>query len=123
MVKKNLIFFWGYRTHVIVSKEGIPLVEITLPNTKTGAKVAEKLIKKLIRVYRFKKNILFIADAGYDEKYLYELIVGQLKCQAFIPINPRNTKPEKSLGSKGLPVCEANFEMKSNGICKDEKRE
>ena len=25
--KDNYIFFWGYRTHLIVSKEGIPLVE------------------------------------------------------------------------------------------------
>jgi transposase len=108
---------------VIVSKEGIPLVEITLPNNKTDAKVAEKLIKKLKRVYRFKKNVIFIADAGYDEKDLYQFIVNQLKCQAFIPINPRNTKPDKSFGPKGLPLCDANFEMKSNGICKDEKRE
>ncbi|MBU4212576.1 MAG: hypothetical protein KKD33_08325, partial [Verrucomicrobia bacterium] len=30
--KDNFIFFWGYRTHVIVSKEGIPLVSVTLPN-------------------------------------------------------------------------------------------
>jgi transposase len=108
---------------VIVSKEGISLVEITLPNNKTDAKVAQKLIKKLKRVYRFKKNVIFIADAGYDEKDLYQFIVNQLKCQAFIPINPRNTKPEKSFGPKGLPVCDANFEMKSNGICRDEKRE
>jgi len=27
--KDNFIFFWGYRTHVIISKEGIPLVELT----------------------------------------------------------------------------------------------
>lgn len=108
---------------MIVSKEGIPLVEITLPNNKTDAKVAEKLIKKLKRVYRFKKNVIFIADAGYDEKDLYQFIVNQLKCQAFIPINPRNTKPEKSFGPNMLPLCDANFEMKSNGICKEEKRE
>lgn len=108
---------------MIVSKQGIPLVELTLPNNKTDAKVAQKLIKKLKRVYGFKRNVIFIADAGYDEKDLYEFIVNQLKCQAFIPINPRNTQSEKTLGPKGLPLCDANFEMKSNGILKDEKRE
>ena len=30
--KKKFSFFWGYRTHVLVSKEGIPLVEVTRPN-------------------------------------------------------------------------------------------
>ena len=28
--KKNMIFFWGYRTHCLVTKEGICLVEKTL---------------------------------------------------------------------------------------------
>jgi hypothetical protein len=26
--KENMIFFWGYRTHVIISRQGIALVEI-----------------------------------------------------------------------------------------------
>jgi transposase len=108
---------------VIVSKEGIPLIELTLPNNHTDAKVAKKLIKKLKRVYRFKKKALFIADAAYDEKALYEFIVNQLKCQAFIPINPRNTQPEKIFGAKGLPLCDANLEMKSNGKFKEANRE
>ena len=30
-------FFWGYRTHVITSAEGIPLVEVTLPNDRSDA--------------------------------------------------------------------------------------
>ena len=53
--KDNFIFFWGYRTHVIVSKEGIPLVEITLPNNIKDRQAAEKLIKKLI--FRPKKDV------------------------------------------------------------------
>jgi len=108
---------------VIVSKEGIPLIELTLPNNQTDAKVAKKLINKLKRVYHFKKNAIFIADAGYDEKMLYDFIVNQLKSQAFIPINPRNTQPQKILGPKGLPLCEANLEMKSNGTCREVNRE
>lgn len=108
---------------MIVSKEGIPLIELTLPNNQTDAKVAKKLINKLKRVYRFKKNAIFIADAGYDEKMLYDFIVNQLKSQAFIPINPRNTQPQKILGPKGLPLCAANLEMKSNGTFTEGNRE
>ena len=66
--KKNLMFFWGYRTHVIVSSEGIPLVEVTLPNSKTDGQVAIRLIRKLKRLFKFKNGAIFIADAAYDER-------------------------------------------------------
>jgi len=121
--KKQFVFFWGYRTHVIISKEGIPLIELTLPNNQTDAKVARMLVNKLKRVYRFKKKAIFIADAAYDEKDLYNFIVNQIQSQAFIPINPRNTQPEKTFGPNGLPLCDANLEMKSNGKFKDTNRE
>ena len=114
--KDNYMFFWGYRTHVIVSKEGIPLVETTLPNNVTDAKVARKLIRKLKRVFRFKKGAIFIADAAYDERELYNLIVDELKCRAFIPLNPRNKQNDKTFGPNGRPLCDAGLEMKSNGI-------
>jgi hypothetical protein len=96
---------------------------LTLPNNHTDAKVAKKLIRKLKKVYGLKKSSSFMADAGYDEKDLYDFIVDQLKCQAFIPINPRNTQPDKILSPRGLPLCDANIEMKSNGRFSEAKRE
>jgi len=113
--KDHFIFFWGYRTHVIVSKEGVPLVSATLPNNATDAKVARKLIKKLKRVYRFKKGAFFIADAAYDEREFYHFIVHQMKGQPFIPINPRNQQEPKTFGPHGYPICEAGIEMASRG--------
>jgi IS5 family transposase len=109
--KKNQLFYWGYRTHVIVTKQGIPLIELTLPNNQTDAKVAKKLIRKLKRVYGLKKNSIFIADAGYDEKDLYDFIVDH-----------RNTKDDKQFSANGSPICEAGLEMKSNGIINEPKR-
>jgi len=120
--KDNFIFFWGYRTHVIVSKEGIPLVELTLPNHYTDAKVARRLIKKLKRLFRFKKGVAFIADAAYDEREFYNFIVDQLKCHAYIPINPRNKQEDKTFGPHGYPLCEAGLEMKSNGTWTEGQR-
>ncbi len=113
--KNNYIFFWGYRTHVIVSAEGIPLVEATLPNNKTDGQLAEKLIRKLKRLFKFKNGAIFIADAAYDERDIYNLIVGKMKSKALIPINPRNQKPQKTLGPHGCPICEAGLEMRSAG--------
>ena len=113
--KDNFTFFWGYRTHVIVSVEGIPLVETTLPNNKTDARVAKKLIKKLKRIFRFQRGSVFIGDAAYDVKELYNFIVETIKSHAVIPINPRNRQPDKTFGPKGRPLCEAGLEMKSQG--------
>ncbi len=120
--KDNYIFFWGYRTHVIISKEGIPLVEITLPNNIPDAKVARKLIKKLKRVYRFKKGAIFIADAAYDEREFYDFIVKKMKSQAFIPINPRNQQEDKVFGPHLCPLCDAGIEMKSDGTWTEGRR-
>lgn len=113
--KDNFIFFWGYRTHVICSKEGIPLVSATLPNNLPDVKVARKLIKKLKRIFCFKKGAFFIADAAYDERDFYTFIVEQFKSQAFIPINPRNQQKPKTFGPHGCPLCDAGIEMKSAG--------
>ncbi len=113
--KNNYIFFWGYRTHVIVSAEGVPLVEATLPNNKTDGQVAKKLIRKLKRLFKFKNDAIFIADAAYDERYIYNLIVEKMKSKALIPINPRNQKPQKTFGAHGCPMCEAGLEMRSAG--------
>lgn len=109
------LFFWGYRTHVIVSKEGISLVEITLANNVTDEQVAHRLIKKLKRLYRFKKNSIFIGDKAYDCRELYNLIVETMKSQAYIPLNPRNTQDDKLFSPNGTPLCEAGLEMQPAG--------
>lgn len=113
--KAHYLFFWGYRTHVIVSKEGVPLISKTLPNNKTDAEVAKQLIKKLKLIFKFQNDSIFIGDAAYDERDIYNLIVNTMTSQAFIPINPRNQQPNKTFGPHGCPLCDANLEMKSTG--------
>ena len=121
--KKNMLFFWGYRTHALVTKEGICLIELTLPNKITDQEAAFKLIKALKRQYSIKKGSLFLADKAYDVKELYEFIVNELKSKAYIPINPRNTKDDKTFGPHGCPLCDAGIEMKSFGRWKEQKRQ
>lgn len=120
---KNMIFFWGYRTHALVTKEGICLIEMTLPNNITDQEVALKLLKALKRIYRVKKGSLFLADKAYDARDIYDYIVETLKSKAYIPLNPRNQKEDKVLGPHGCPMCEAGLEMKSTGRWKEGKRE
>jgi hypothetical protein len=113
--KENMIFFWGYRTHALITKEGICLVEKTLPNNITDAEAAFSLIKELKRRYCFKKDAIFIADKAYDVRELYTFIVEKMKSQPYIPINPRNQKEDRTFGPHGCPMCDAGIEMKSAG--------
>jgi hypothetical protein len=121
--KENMLFFWGYRTHVIISKEGIPLVEITLPNKVTDQEAAFKLLRELKRRYKLKKGFLFLADKAYDVRELYTFIVEQLKGNPYIPINPRNQHNDKTFGPHGCPLCDAGIEMKSTGRWNEGNRE
>jgi len=121
--KENMLFFWGYRTHVIISKEGISLVEITLPNNITDQEVAFKLLKELKRRYKIKKDFLFLADKAYDVRDLYTFIVDKMKGNPYIPINPRNQKDDKIFGPHGCPICDGGLEMKSTGRWTEGNRE
>jgi len=121
--QKNIICFWGYRTHTIVTKEGICLVEKTLPNNITDAEAAYSLIRELKRRFRFKKGAIFIGDKAYDVRGLYTFIVEQMKAQPYIPINPRNQKDDKTFGPHGTLICDAGLEMKSVGRWTEGNRE
>ena len=121
--KDNMLFFWGYRTHVIISKEGIALVEITLPNNISDQEVALKLLRELKRRYKLKKGFLFLADKAYDVRELYTFIVEEMKGNAYIPINPRNQQDDKTFGPHGCPICDAGIEMKSTGRWNEGNRE
>jgi hypothetical protein len=120
---KNMIFFWGYRTHALVTKEGVCLIEMTLPNKVTDQDVAIKLLKALKRIYRVKRGSLFLADKAYDVRDIYDYIVETLKSKAYIPLNPRNQKEDRVLGPHGCPICQAGLEMKSAGRWTEAKRE
>ncbi|MFH1616890.1 MAG: transposase [Planctomycetota bacterium] len=121
--KQNMIFFWGFRTHAVVTKEGICLVEKTLPNNITDQDSAFSLIKELKRRYRFKKGAIFLADKAYDVRELYTFIVEQMKSTPYIPINPRNQRNDKTFGPHGCPICDGGFEMKSDGRWTEGNRE
>ena len=121
--KQNMIFFWGFRTHAVVTKEGICLVEKTLPNNITDQDAAFSLIKELKRRYRFKKRAIFLADKAYDVRELYTFIVEQMKSTPYIPINPRNQRNNKTFGPHGCPICDGGFEMKSVGRWTEGNRE
>lgn len=120
--KKKFSFFWGFRTHVLVSKEGIPLVEVTRPNNFKDHRVAKALLRKLCQIYGQKKGRIFLGDAGYDERELYKFVKKNLKSEPYIAINPRNQQKPKTMGPHNRPICDGNLEMKFAGTCSEPSR-
>ena len=120
--KKQFSFFWGYRTHVLVSNEGIVLVEITKPNNVHDKIVVKALMRKVKRIYGQKKGRKIILDAAYDYNDIYNFIADEMKSEAFIALNSRYKKPVENFDKQGYPICEAKLTMKYCGITSDDKR-
>jgi transposase len=121
--KKQVTFFWGYRSHVIVDvNSGLVLVEGTYPNNMPDEKVARKLLKKLKRLYRPKRGMIVIADKAYDERDFYTFVVEQIKGEPIIPLNPRKTKRDKKISERGHRICQAGLEMTPAGTWQDGNR-
>jgi transposase len=121
--KKHFTFFWGYRSHAIVDAEsGVAIVEGTYPNNMTDDKIAQKLYKKLKRLYKPEKRMVVIADKAYDKRDFYTFIVKKIKGEPIISINPRNTQPDLKYSEKGHRICQAGLEMIPQGIFRDGNR-
>lgn len=119
---KQFSFFWGYRTHVLVSNEGIVLVEITKPNNIVDKDIAKILMRKLKRIYGQKKGRKIILDAAYDDNEIYNFIKDEMKSDPFIALNRRYKEPVDTFDNQGRPVCEAGLTMKYQGMCYETKR-
>ena len=120
--KRQLAYFWGYRTHVLVSREGVVLVESTKPNDVSDKDVAKSLMRKLKRTYGQKKGRKIILDAAYDSNDVYNFITNEMKSEPFIAENPRYRKALTDRDNKGRPVCEAGFPMKYGGSANEADR-
>jgi transposase len=122
--QQQILFGWAYREHTIITADGIPLATITLPGDVKDHIAAKKLIKKVKRKYGTLKGKIIIADAGYDVKEIYDLIVNQMKAKPIIPINPRNTKRDTTdIDPKtDTPICKAGLHMSYCGLCKEANR-
>ncbi len=114
--KKNVIFFWGYRIHIIFGgdrENQLPLVFKLYPNNVKDNTAAENLFNKLKRYYHIYKSdeIVLIADKGYDAYNVYHKFYELFNGKEIIPTNIRNTKNTDNK----IPVCKAKHKMKYSG--------
>jgi len=120
--KKRFAYFWGYRTHVLASREGVVLVESTKPNNVSDKDVAKSLMRKLKRTYGQKKGRKILLDAAYDSNDVYNFITHEMKSEPFIAENPRYKNPVANFDDQGRPICEAGLSMKYCGSANEAHR-
>lgn len=109
--EKRIIYFWGYRNHVIFdSLSELPIFENTLPANVSDCMVIIPSFKELKKYLKLKPKGV-IADAAYDSERIRKYIRHSLKAKDFIPINPRSKKQDIKLTPHNTRVCIAGFEM------------
>jgi IS5 family transposase len=118
---RNYEFYWGYKNHILIDCiTGLPIYEMTTGAQTADSSVAVDILKET-NAFLSLDECYFIADAGYDIKEIYNTVRNVYHGDAFIPINPRNTKNPELLPA-GNPICEAGFAMNRNGKCLSRNR-
>jgi len=113
-MNRNYEFYWGYKNHILIDCiTGLPIFEMTTNASTADCAVAVDILKNTNSFFPL-DECYFIADAGYDIKEIYNTVRNVYHGDAFIPINPRNTKNTELL-TVGVPLCEAGLVMHRNG--------
>ena len=110
-------YFYGYKLHLIVTRDGVSLTTVLIKANLTEALVNEELTDKLDRSLTKKqrerlRNV--VADAGYDSNRIYE-VFQQLDMEMIAAVNPRRDGrlKEKELSRK------TKRELKERGKVRD----
>lgn len=112
--EKNFWFYWGYKNHVLVDCiSGLPLFELTTPANTADCAVALNILEKTNRFLPL-ENCTFIADKGYDAKYIYNTVKEIYHGDCVIPINPRGTK-QRNITPSDHVICDAGLSMNKDG--------
>jgi len=111
---RNYEFYWGYKNHILLDCiTGLPIFEMTTGAQTADCTVAVDILKDTHEFLSL-DECSFIADAGYDIKEIYNTVRDVYHGDAYIPINPRNTKDPELL-PVGNPICDAGLAMHRDG--------
>lgn len=89
--------FYGYKFHLIVTRDGVPLAVVVTQANRTEPTVTDQLLNQLKR--RLTKEQLgrlayMVADGAYDTVRIYESL-SELEAQLIAAVNPRNNRKLK----------------------------
>ena len=116
--KRKVHYFWGYRNHVINDLDSeLPIVEITLQANKDEKKVALPMLHRLHQAFSLPVEVV-AGDANYDVENILQYIIEDMKAEAMIPRNPRNTQNTPYTIKRDVIYCEADLPMHRKGKMK-----
>jgi len=84
--------FWGYKLHLIVTRDGVIIAFFLTTAEKREAKITKKLfnqVRRRISKRRRRRMRVGVGDEGYDTLEVYELAFAKLGIRMIIPPNPR----------------------------------
>jgi hypothetical protein len=108
--KETVVFFWGYRVHIIVDAENDnPLIYKLEPNNKNDGDIALYMYKDLVKYYPelYLTGINQLGDKGYYQKKVFEDFHFLFGGKSFIP-----RKKEPTMNPPKIPVCKNDYKMK-----------
>lgn len=120
--KETVIFYWGYRIHIIVDPQNDnPLTFKLTENNKKDFDVAIPLYCKLAELYPqlYKSELAQLADKGYYVEKTFNAFHLLFDGKSYIPVNKKNLKDEPI----EIPTCKNELKMKFNSCWYEEKQD
>jgi hypothetical protein len=120
--QKSMVFFWGYRLHLIVDAEtDNPLTYVLTENNRKDFDVAVPLYCSLAKYYPslYMSGISQVADKGYHAEKVFKAFNLLFDGTSAIPTNLRNTQSQPVV----VPYCEAELKMSYQGSWYEEKQD
>lgn len=112
--EKNFLFYWGYKSHVLVDCiSGLPLYELTTPANIYDSLVAKDVLAAANQTISL-EECTFLGDKAYDAKEIYNTVKDVYHGDAAIPLNKRSSKKNAEIAS-GHPICDAGLAMLKDG--------
>jgi hypothetical protein len=112
---RKVHYFWGYRNHIINDLESeLPIGELTLPANQSEKPAGLSLLKQLSQDFVLPVDVV-VGDANYDAEQILTYIIEQMKAEAVIPRNPRNTQNTPYTIKKDQILCQAELPMHRRG--------
>ena len=113
--KKEIHYFWGYRNHIINDLESeLPIAEMTLQANKDEKRVGLSMLKNLTKDFSLPIKVV-AADANYDVEEILKYIIEEMKAEAMIPRNPRNSQNTPYTVKKHKVYCQADLPIYRKG--------
>ena len=113
--QKKIHYFWGYRNHIINDLDSeLPIAEMTVQAHKDEKKVGLSLLKQLHQDLSLPVKVV-AGDANFDAEEILTYIIEEMKAEAMIPRNPRNTQNTPYTMKQGTVYCQADLPMNRKG--------